>query len=100
MIDLHSIVAFFHKVKWTELAITHEINLVLGENTISYSTVGNYVRIFILSTKETHTLIIPESKGDFNLTTALPLCSQRSHFFRSAELLRRWQYRNQQCIAI
>jgi hypothetical protein len=40
MIDLHSIVAFFHKAKWSKLAITDEINRVLGENTISHSTVG------------------------------------------------------------
>jgi hypothetical protein len=43
MIDLHSVVAFFHKAKWTERAITHEINRVLGENTISDSRLGKYV---------------------------------------------------------
>jgi hypothetical protein len=52
MIDLHSVVAFFHKAKWTGLAITREINLVPGENTISYSTVGKYVWMFILSRKK------------------------------------------------
>jgi hypothetical protein len=30
VIDLQSIIAFFDKAKWTELAITHEINRVLG----------------------------------------------------------------------
>jgi hypothetical protein len=44
MIDFHSVAAFFHEAEWTELAITHEINRVLGENTIAYSTVGKYVR--------------------------------------------------------
>jgi hypothetical protein len=33
-------IAFFHKAKWTELAITHEINRVPGQNIINYSTVG------------------------------------------------------------
>jgi hypothetical protein len=32
MINLRSVVAFFHKAKWTERAITHEMNRVLGEN--------------------------------------------------------------------
>jgi hypothetical protein len=30
MIDLQSAAAFFHKAEWNELAITHEINRVLG----------------------------------------------------------------------
>jgi hypothetical protein len=36
MIGMHSVVAFFHKAKWTERAITHEINRMLGKNIISY----------------------------------------------------------------
>jgi hypothetical protein len=76
MIDLHSIVAFFDKAKSTERAITHEINRMLGENTIIYSTLGKYVRIAVLSTKETDTPIIPESEGDFSvndrITPVLP----------------------------
>jgi hypothetical protein len=66
MIDLHSNVASFQKAKWTGLAITAEINRVPGENTISYSTVGKCVRMFILSRKETHTYR-PESEDDFSL---------------------------------
>jgi hypothetical protein len=80
MINLHSVVAFVHKAKWAELAITHEISRVLRENTISYSTVGKYVRTFVLSSKETDTPVVPELEGDFVLPTASPLCSQRSHF--------------------
>jgi hypothetical protein len=37
MIDQHSIVAFFQEAKWTELALTHKIIRVRGENTISFS---------------------------------------------------------------
>jgi hypothetical protein len=47
MIDLHSIVAFLHTAKFIELSITHEINSVLGQNTINSSTVGKY-RVFHL----------------------------------------------------
>jgi hypothetical protein len=55
MIDLHSVVAFFHKTKLAELGVTHEINRVLGENTISYSTVGKYVRMLAYQgEKQTH----------------------------------------------
>jgi hypothetical protein len=60
MIDLHSVVAFFHKAKWTERAITHEINRVLGENIIIYLTLGKYVQMFVLSTKETDTPVVPQ----------------------------------------
>jgi hypothetical protein len=64
MIDRHSVIVFFHKAKWTESAITHEINCMLGENIISYSTLGKYVRVFGLFTKEsgrlTGLLYIPE----------------------------------------
>jgi hypothetical protein len=52
MIDLHSVVAFFQKAEWTELAITHEINRMLGKNIIAYSTVGKYVREFICGPKD------------------------------------------------
>jgi hypothetical protein len=43
MIDRHSAIVFFHKAKWTERAITQAINHMLGENNISYSTLGKYV---------------------------------------------------------
>jgi hypothetical protein len=88
MIDLHSVVAFFHRAKWTEPAIRHIINHVLGENTISYSTVRKYVRMFPYSTKETGTPMVPESKVGFSLDDCIPLCFQRSHFFKAAKLLR------------
>jgi hypothetical protein len=67
MIDLHSVVVFFHKAKGTELAITHEINRVLRENTISNSTVRKYARMLVFSTKEADIRIVPESKADFTL---------------------------------
>jgi hypothetical protein len=78
MIDLHSIVAFSDRAKWTGLAITQEINRVPWENTISYSTVGKCVRMFVLSTKETDTPIIPNRMAISVLTTASPFCSQRA----------------------
>jgi hypothetical protein len=63
MIDLNSVLAFFHKAKWTELAITHDINRALGENTINSSTVRKCVRMIVLSTKET---AVPEWESDFS----------------------------------
>jgi hypothetical protein len=86
---MYSIIAFFHKAKWTELAITHEINRLLGENTVSHSAVARYVRMFVLSTKETDTSIVPESEGDFSLDDRIPLCSQKSNFFHCTKLLTR-----------
>jgi hypothetical protein len=70
---LHSVIAFFHKAKWTEMAITCEINAVLRENAIGYSTVGRYLRMFALSTKETNTSIVPESEGDVNFDDFIAL---------------------------
>jgi hypothetical protein len=89
MMDLHSVVAFFHIVKWTGLAIGHEINRVPGENMISDSIVWKHVRMFVLSTKETNTLIVQNRKVISVLTTGSPLGSERTHFFQSAKLSRR-----------
>jgi hypothetical protein len=89
MIDLHSVVAFFHKAKWTERAIKHEINRVLGENTISCWTLGKYVRLFVLSTKETDTPIVPESEGDFSLDDRIAIVLPEEPFHSVAELLQR-----------
>jgi hypothetical protein len=89
MIDLHSVVTFFHKVKCTKRAITHEINRVLGENTISYSTLGKYVQMFVLSTKETDIHIVPESEGDFSLDDCIALVIPEEPFHSVTELLRR-----------
>jgi hypothetical protein len=83
MIDLHSVVTFFHKAKWTERAITHEINRVLAEDTISYSRLGKYIRMFLLSIKETDTPIVPESEGNFSLDDHIALLPQMSHFIQS-----------------
>jgi hypothetical protein len=58
MTDLHSVVAFFHKAKWTGLAVTHEIHRVPGENAISDSTVGKYVGYLFYQQKE-QTLLSP-----------------------------------------
>jgi hypothetical protein len=43
MIDLPSVFTFFHKAKWTERVIRHEINRALGENNVNYSTLEKYV---------------------------------------------------------
>jgi DNA-binding transcriptional ArsR family regulator len=77
---LHSVVAFFHKAKWTELAITYEMNGVLRENTISDSTRGIYFRMFVLSTKETDTHMVPESEGDFSLDALIVLVLSEEPF--------------------
>jgi hypothetical protein len=53
------------------------------------------VRMFVLSTKETDTPIVPNRKVISVVTTASPLCSQRSHFFQSAKLQRTWWCWNQ-----
>jgi hypothetical protein len=89
MIDLHSVVAFFHKAKWTERAITHEINRVLGKNTISYSTLRKCVRMFVLSTKETGTSVVSESEGDFSRDDRIARVTPDEPFHSIAVLLRR-----------
>jgi hypothetical protein len=40
---------------------------MFAENTISSSTVGKYVRMFVDVQKEAGTLIVPQSEGDFSL---------------------------------
>jgi hypothetical protein len=89
VIDLHSVVAFFHKAKWTEGSITQEINHVLGENTVSYSTLGKYVRMFVVSTKETNTFIVPGSEGDFSFDDRIALVLPEEPFHSVAGLPRR-----------
>jgi hypothetical protein len=83
MIDRHSVVVFFRKTKWTERAITHEINCVIGENTISYSTLGNVLKCLPYQQKKQTLPSSPNRKVVSVLMTASPLCSQRSHFIQS-----------------
>jgi DNA-binding transcriptional ArsR family regulator len=64
-IDRHSVVAFFQKAEWTELVIMHEINRVLGENTITYSTASKYGREFICGPKDKDSFIVQKFEGDF-----------------------------------
>jgi hypothetical protein len=81
MIDLHSIVASFYKTKCAKLTVMHEINHVLGEDIIGYSTVGKYVWMFgcldvwmfVSSMKETNTPIAAESDGVFSLDNRIAL---------------------------
>jgi hypothetical protein len=65
MSGLHFVVAFFHTAEWTELAITHETNHMLGEHIIIYSTVGKYGREFICGPKDKNSFIVRQFKGDF-----------------------------------
>jgi AraC-like DNA-binding protein len=67
MINLHSVIAFFHNAEWTELAITHEINRVLGENRIADSTVGKSVREFVCGPKDNDSFTVRQFEGDFTL---------------------------------
>jgi hypothetical protein len=89
MIDLHSVIAFFHKAKWTQHAITQDINRVLGENTIRYSTLVDYVRMFVLSIKDTDTSIVPESEDDVSLDDRIAFVLPEEPFHSVVELLRR-----------
>jgi hypothetical protein len=89
MTDLHSVVVSFRKPSWTELAITHEINRVLGSNTISYPTVGKYVRMCVLSTTETNIPFVPESERNFNLDGRIALVLSEHLFFQFSKLFRR-----------
>jgi hypothetical protein len=77
---MYCVGAFFHKTKWAELAITHEINCMLGENAVSSSTLGKYVRMFVLSTKETDTPIVPESESNFSLGDPIALVLSEEPF--------------------
>jgi hypothetical protein len=85
MIDLHSVVAFFHKAEWTELAITHEINRVLGENTIAHSTVGKYVREFICGQKDKDSFIVGQFERDVILDDWIASVLAETLFFCSVK---------------
>jgi DNA-binding transcriptional ArsR family regulator len=89
MIDLRSLVAFLDKEKWTELAITRKIDRVLGESTLSYPTVGKYVQMFVLSTKETNTLIVPESEDDFSVQGQIALVFSEEPFLSVRHIVKR-----------
>jgi hypothetical protein len=66
MIDLNSVVAFFHKAKWSELALRYEIYCVLGENAVNYSTAGKDVRAFACASRRPDSLIVGQSESDFS----------------------------------
>jgi hypothetical protein len=53
---------------------------MLGENTISSSTVGKYVRMLVISTKEKDTPIVPESEGDFSFDDPIALVLSEEPF--------------------
>jgi hypothetical protein len=67
MIDLHFVVALFHKTPWTELIIAHEINQVPRENTITHLAVGKSVRALLCNSKHKDSSFVPESDGDLKL---------------------------------
>jgi hypothetical protein len=58
------------------IAITHEINRVLGENTIAYSTSGKYVREFICGSKNKDSFIVRQFEW-VSLSTIGPLLCLR-----------------------
>jgi hypothetical protein len=89
MIDPHSVVSFFHKTKWIERALTPEIHHVPGEDTISCSTLRKYVRMFVLSTKETDIPIVPQTHCDFSLNDCMTGVLPEELFHSVGELLRR-----------
>jgi hypothetical protein len=100
MIDLHSVFAFFHKAKWTELAITHEINRMLGENLSTIRPSGNMFGCLSYQLNNQTLLSSPNRNLISLLRIASPLYSQRSLLFEFAPLLRRWWCRNRQCFAV
>jgi hypothetical protein len=89
VIDLHSVVAFFHKAEWTELAITHEINRVLGENTIAFYTVGKYVREFICGPEDKDSFIVRQFEGDFTLDDRIASVLAEASFLSLCQIAKR-----------
>jgi predicted DNA-binding transcriptional regulator AlpA len=62
------------------------MNRVLGENTISYSTDGTYVRIFALSTKEITISIVLELEGGFSLDDHIALVLSEEPFLSAPQV--------------
>jgi hypothetical protein len=89
MIDLHSVVAFFHKAEWTELVVTHEIRRVLGKNTIACSTVGKYVREFICGSKDKDSFIVRPFKGNFTLDDLIASVVAEAPFLSLRQIAKR-----------
>jgi hypothetical protein len=87
MIDLHSIVAFFHKAKWSELTIRHEINRVLGENIISYSTVRKYMFGCLSYQWKKQTLLSSPSRKWFQLWRPHRPCAPRGAISFSSQIV-------------
>jgi hypothetical protein len=71
VIDLQSVVASFHKAKWSELALMHEINCVLWQNPINYSTVGKDVRMFVCALRKPDAPIFRQSQGAFTVDNCI-----------------------------
>jgi hypothetical protein len=67
----------------------HEINHVLGENTVSHSAVGKCVRAFVLATKETNTPIVPGSEDDFTLDDHITLVLSEESFFSVRQIVKK-----------
>jgi hypothetical protein len=89
MIDLHFVTIFIHKAKWTEIAITHEINCVLEQNIIGYSTVEKYVRMLVLSTRETDSPIVSESEGHFSLDDRIAVVLSEKPFLSVCQIAKK-----------
>jgi hypothetical protein len=87
--DSPASVAFFYKPKWTELAIAHEINRLLGENNVSRSTLGKYVRMFVLSMKETDAPVVPESDDDFSFDDRIILILSKEPFLSVGQIAKK-----------
>jgi hypothetical protein len=80
MIDLGSVISFFHGTKWTELAITYEINGVLGENTMSIRRSGNMFGCLSYQRKKQPFPFSPNRKVISILTAALLLVFSEEPF--------------------
>jgi hypothetical protein len=89
MIDLHSVPGFSRKTEWTELAITQEINRVLGQNMIAYSTIGKYAREFICGWKEKNSSIVRQFEGDFTLDDQIVPVPREAPFLSLHQITKR-----------
>jgi hypothetical protein len=89
MIDLNSVVAFFHKAKWSELALRHEINCVLGENTINYSAAGKDDRVFVCASRRPDSLIVEPLESDFSFDDGIACVLSEEPFLSVHQIVKR-----------
>jgi DNA-binding transcriptional ArsR family regulator len=89
VIDLQFVVASFHKAKWSELALMHEIDFLLRENPISCLTVGKDVWMFVWASRKPDAPILRQSEGAFTVGNCITRVPSEELFLSARQIAKK-----------